>query len=69
MMTPEDILEYIGQNEPTDLQTCPTSGRWMKREWNTGSSTIVEEYSYKNAPTHRQSFAVKSITRKEVPNG
>lgn len=69
MLTEDQILEYISQNEPTTLDKCPVSGRWLKRTWNTGSTTIIEEYTYKYAPTHRQSFAVASCNRKEVSNG
>lgn len=69
MMTKEQILEYIGENKPTKIDKCPECGRWITREWDLGETTIVETYIYKHAATHRQSFAVESVTRKELTNG
>lgn len=69
MMTSEEILEYISKHEPTQVDKCPDSGRWLTREWDTGETTIIETYTYKHPHTHRQSFAVKSVDRKEIDNG
>lgn len=68
-MTEEQILEYINNNKPTKLTKCPESGRRLVREWDLGNSTIVETYTYRFGPTHRQSFNVKLIVREEVTNG
>lgn len=69
MRTEEEIEQYISANEPTNIEKCAICGRWEKRVWDTGDTTIIETYTYKNAPTHRQSFAVKNVTREEVENG
>ena len=68
MRTDEEILEYISENEPTEIEKCPISERWLVRKWNTGGTTITETYTYKNEPLHRQSFAVKNVIRGEVKN-
>ena len=68
-MNEEEILEYISNNEPTKVTKCPISDRWETREWKMKKSTIIENYTYKNKPLHRQSFAVESVIREEVQNG
>ena len=69
MMNEEELLQYISEHEPTKLDKCPDSGRWERREWNFGQTTIIETYIYEHAPTHHQSFKVKNVDRKEVSNG
>lgn len=68
-MNEEELLQYISENEPTTVDKCPECGRWLTREWDTGNTTIIETYTYLYAPTHRQSFKVKNVDRKEVDNG
>ena len=68
MRTDEEILEYISENEPTEVEKCPISERWLVRKWDTGETTITETYTYKNEPLHRQSFAVENVIREEVEN-
>jgi len=75
-MTDEQIQEYISENEP-DTVNKDELGRWTERIWKLENSKIVESYEYKhsidkvqsNPLKYRDSFAVKSVTRKEVHNG
>jgi len=75
-MTEEQIQEYISENDP-DTINKDELGRWTERIWQLENSKIVESYEYKHGITkvqsdplkYRDSFAVKSVTRKEVNNG
>ena len=69
MMTEDEILQHIAENEPSKIDKCPDCGRWMVREWELGQSKIVETYTYKHPHDHHMSFAVKSVTREEVQHG
>lgn len=73
-MTEQEILDYISENEPTEI-IKDTIGRWDKRIWKLENSQIIEQYYYKYSTEYvqnnvpRDAFKVTKVERKEVANG